>query len=113
MTDTAEYADESIEALQRDVQRTKDDVELASKIAQQKLDRLEQAHLMRKVFFALAGVLATATVGTSVGMVIAVLNGADIEGPVAIAFISGLAAETVGVLAIMAGYLFPRNGAAD
>jgi hypothetical protein len=104
-----EFDDQSEDELKKAVERSSDDAQLARELQQAELERRKQQNRLRSIFFWVASGLAGATVLTSVVMVIVVLAGADIEAAVAVAFISGLAVETVGVLAVMAGYLFPRD----
>jgi hypothetical protein len=100
-----DFDSQSVDALKDDVGRARDDTKLAA----QKVRKAEQANDLRDSFFKLAAALAILTVCASVGLVIAVLAGRSISDTVAVAFVSGLAVETVGILAIMAGYLFPRE----
>lgn len=107
------FDDASIEALQGDVPRAVVDDELSEELRKEKVRQHKQANDLRGWFFALASALACATVATSAALVLAVTFGKSIETPIAVAFIAGLAIETVGVLAIMAGYLFPKEATAD
>ncbi|MEO5663746.1 MAG: hypothetical protein ABIR39_10710 [Nocardioides sp.] len=108
-----ELSRQSVDRLLEDVARSAEDSDLAWNLQQAKLTRLEQANTLRNRFFVLASSLAGLTVLTSVVLVLGVLFGADVPTGVAIAFISGLAIETVGVMAIMAGYLFPTDRGAE
>lgn len=103
------FTDANISELKGDVARAKPDDDLGQQLRRQELRRLTQANDMRDKFYWLAAWLAIATVATSVGLVVAVLAGRSIDSTVAVGFIAGLAIETVGVLAIMAGYLFPKG----
>lgn len=53
---------------------------------------------------------------TSIAMVVGMTffgfgtNGQGLAVPIAVAFISGLTVETIGILAVIAGYLYPRGG---
>ena len=108
---TGNFDEASVSDLTGDVKREAAADALAHSIRVEDLRKKTQANDLRNLFFWLAAGLAAVTVLTSAGLVISVLAGAEIDGTVAIAFISGLAVETVGVLAIMAGYLFPRASA--
>ena len=86
----------------------------------QEADRLDQANDQRESFFKLAVGLAIVTVATSVALVIGMTffdYGVDpktgIDPSVVIAFISGLTVETLGVLGIIAAYLYPSGRGAS
>lgn len=89
------------------------DKQLATDLQQEAVKQAKQANRQREVLFRVANTLAGAAVLTSIIMVIAVLCGAQIVPAVAIAFISGLTLETLGILAIVARYLYPSSGDRD
>lgn len=97
--------------LKGDVKRAEADAQLRQELDREQLTQAQQANRLRGQFFVIANGLAGLTVLTSIGLVVATLFGAPIADTVAVAFISALAVETVGILAVIAGYLFPRDRA--
>lgn len=74
------------------------------------LRRLAQADRLRDEFFRLATRLSTTLVAASIFLVIAIgLLDTELGTPVAVALISGLAAQSIGIQAIMASYLFKKD----
>jgi hypothetical protein len=115
---TEDFDEVSLDRLADDVDRNTKDDNLSGDLRSARVKRLKQANKLRTKFYTLAARLAGWTVGTSVVLVIgyvltSLIHGYKIPSVVAVGFISGLAVETVGVLAIMAGYLFPRDRGAD
>lgn len=109
MVNSEDYSAATTDEILGDVDRSPEDSELARRITAAEASRLEQANTLRSHFFNLSSLLAKITVATSAAMVLGIVFfGLEISDGVAIAFISGLAVETIGILAVMAGYLFPR-----
>ncbi len=72
--------------------------------------RVEQANKLREWFF-IAGIsLAGACVATSIIISIWLTCTNRMTETIAVAFITGLTIEVVGIVAIMAKYLFPAYG---
>lgn len=118
MTRDGDFDDVPLANLERDVVRSGKDEDLSGELNEQRLRRHTQANDMRDKFYGRAVLLASATVATSVLLVIgyaaaALIHGFEMAPAVAVGFISGLAVETVGVLLVMAGYLFPKDRGAD
>lgn len=109
MNDEKWWSDESFDSLEADVLRAQGDEELSSELRTQEVRRHTQANDLREKFFRVACCLAIGTVLASIMLVVAAVFGREIDRVVAVGFITGLAVETVGILLVMAGYLFPRD----
>lgn len=74
---------------------------------------LEDAIKYRKRFFWWGVGITSVCVLASIGMIVFLVLRGVYETPVGVAFVSGLAVEVVGVVVVIAKYLFPDGGAAS
>lgn len=102
------WSEKGFDKLPEDVSLEADEAALSAALRSEQVRQHVQANDLRQKFFWVACSLAIATVATSVFLVVSAVFGASIEPTVAIAFMSGLSVQTVGVLLVMAGYLFPK-----
>jgi hypothetical protein len=107
-----DYLGAQTEELITDVTLNKDTEDLADAVDRTELaeaNRLDQANNLRQKFFWFGVVAASTCVLTSCYMAIHLTVFKMITAPTVIVFISGLTIEVLGIIAIIANYLFPKG----
>jgi hypothetical protein len=107
-----DYFEAQTEELVNDVILNKDTENLVDAVDRTELaeaNRLDQANNLRQKFFWFGVVAASTCVLTSCYMAIHLTVFKMITAPTVIVFISGLTIEVLGIIAIIANYLFPKG----
>ena len=107
-----DYFEAKTEELVNDVsldEDTKDLVDAVDRTELAEANRLDQANNLRQKFFWFGVVAASTCVLTSCYMAIHLTVFKMITAPTVIVFISGLTIEVLGIIAIIANYLFPKG----
>ena len=104
-----DFADRPVEDLRKDVGLCQADKDQANKLDEIEHDRLKQANALRQKFFYFGVGITIGCVVTSCFVSIALVFRGEMTPGIATVFITGLTGEVIGIIAIIAKYLFPEN----
>ena len=104
-----DFADRPVEDLRKDVGLCQADKDQANKLDEIEHDRLKQANALRQKFFYFGVGITIGCVVTSCFVSIALGFRGEMTPGIATVFITGLTVEVIGIIAIIAKYLFPEN----
>lgn len=104
-----DFADRPVEDLRKDVGLCQADKDQANKLDEIEHDRLKQANALRQKFFYFGVGITIGCVVTSCFVSIALVFRGEMTPGIATVFITGLTVEVIGIIAIIAKYLFPEN----
>lgn len=98
----------TIESLNRDVRTDETDSELDEEMQNMEVKRLEQALGLRETFFWFGVASASVVVLASCIVAVWLTETRQMTSAIAVAFFTGVAVEVLGIVAIIANYLFPK-----
>ena len=104
-----DFADRPVEDLRKDVGLCQADKDQANKLDEIEHDRLKQANALRQKFFYFGVGITIGCVVTSCFVSIALVFRGEMTPGITTVFITGLTVEVIGIIAIIAKYLFPEN----
>lgn len=98
------------EQLEQSASIVKDVADIERRVREAHARELEDAIEYRRRFFRWGVLITSMCIIASISILILLILHGDYETPVGVAFVSGLAVEVVGVVVVIAKYLFPNGG---